>query len=259
MKKAICILILSTFLAAPAVAGLYPTVLVAYKGVDPSNQAVAINSSGYDGSVYAGIYRLEIQGATYTYNGYLDDGVIDSFCIDIWDTNPDGDLTDGDVLYDIMPLDETPDGGAGPMGDLRARYLADMLDKNWTADMTATQKVALQLAVWEVVDELQLVYDNPTATQLPLTAFDVKAGSFHVEEYGAPEAVITEATKMLASISEGGADYMSRYRALSNSTTDPKTGLGTYQDYVVKVPIPAAVLLGFLGLGAAGLKLRKFA
>ena len=32
-----------------------------------------------------------------------------------------------------------------------------------------------------------------------------------------------------------------------------------FQDQLVLVPIPGAVLLGFLGLGAAGLKLRKFA
>lgn len=38
---------------------------------------------------------------------------------------------------------------------------------------------------------------------------------------------------------------------LWGSTTDS-------QDQLVLVPIPAAVLLGFLGLGAAGMKLRKF-
>jgi hypothetical protein len=34
---------------------------------------------------------------------------------------------------------------------------------------------------------------------------------------------------------------------------------GVAQDQLVRVPVPGAVLLGFLGLAAAGLKLRKFA
>ena len=35
-------------------------------------------------------------------------------------------------------------------------------------------------------------------------------------------------------------------------------GTGLKQDMLVTVPVPAAVLLGLLGLGAAGVKLRKF-
>ena len=34
---------------------------------------------------------------------------------------------------------------------------------------------------------------------------------------------------------------------------------GNAQDHLVRVPVPGAILLGLLGLGAAGLKLRKFA
>jgi hypothetical protein len=39
-------------------------------------------------------------------------------------------------------------------------------------------------------------------------------------------------------------------RALSNASS---------QDFIVQVPLPGAILLGFLGLTAAGLKLRRFA
>jgi hypothetical protein len=34
--------------------------------------------------------------------------------------------------------------------------------------------------------------------------------------------------------------------------------IGYGQDLLYVVPVPAAVLLGMLGMGAAGLKLRKF-
>jgi hypothetical protein len=42
---------------------------------------------------------------------------------------------------------------------------------------------------------------------------------------------------------------------------NPVTGeyYGLAQDLMVRVPVPGAVLLGLLGLGAAGLKLRRFA
>jgi hypothetical protein len=34
---------------------------------------------------------------------------------------------------------------------------------------------------------------------------------------------------------------------------------GNAQDHLVRIPVPAAVLLGILGLGVAGIKLRKYA
>jgi len=43
------------------------------------------------------------------------------------------------------------------------------------------------------------------------------------------------------------------------STTIDTPGWGPALDMVSVVPVPAAVLLGMLGLGAAGLKLRKLA
>ena len=64
---------------------------------------------------------------------------------------------------------------------------------------------------------------------------------------------------MLTSITTPGAGW---YVALSNpsmSDLDWENGDRTYQDYLVRVPVPGAVLLGILGLGAAGMKLRKSA
>jgi len=34
--------------------------------------------------------------------------------------------------------------------------------------------------------------------------------------------------------------------------------LGLYQDYVVRVPVPPAVLLGLLGMSVSAVRLRKF-
>ena len=49
--------------------------------------------------------------------------------------------------------------------------------------------------------------------------------------------------------------YISNIRILNLTNTPP----ADYQDILVAVPVPGAFLLGFLGLGAAGMKLRKLA
>jgi hypothetical protein len=59
----------------------------------------------------------------------------------------------------------------------------------------------------------------------------------------------------LDSLSDEGHDY-SMYLALSHPTGELN---GQYQDYVIRVPVPAAVILGILGLGVVGWRLRKFA
>ena len=54
-----------------------------------------------------------------------------------------------------------------------------------------------------------------------------------------------------------GADSIGDIRVMNLWTNVDHTG--NAQDMLVRVPLPAAVLLGMLGLGAAGLKLRRFA
>jgi len=263
MKKAICILILSAFMTAPAVAGPYPTVDVKNTGVDPYLGMTVYSSHNPGGiGLVTGVYTLELKNASNPIPGhpeYLGDGsdtavTVESFCIDIWDTNPTDFLE-----YEVKPLDETPDPAAGPMGQKRASYLAELLDKNWKTVMTDTEKVALQLAVWEVVDE-QMGYDDIDASDFDIRTlsdlgfgFKATAATYDTER----QDILNKADEMLDTITTGHS--FDHYRGLSNSTPPDDKPWGTYQDYVVRVPVPAAVLLGFLGLGAAGLKLRKFA
>ena len=52
-----------------------------------------------------------------------------------------------------------------------------------------------------------------------------------------------------------GSSSIGNVRILQFCNSD---GTGYKQDQLYLVPVPGAVLLGILGLGAAGLKLRKF-
>ena len=153
------------------------------------------------------------------------DGVsMQSFCIDLQDNTVGSTQT-----YDVTALKDAPDLSFGPMGAAKATELAELLYENWVPGMTNAQLLSLQVAVWEVTA------DGGTGT------FDLTADSFTASNAGA--------VTMLGTI-DGGYAPTSLFVGLSNTS---------YQDYVVKVPLPGAVLLGFLGLSAAGIKLRKFA
>ena len=86
------------------------------------------------------------------------------------------------------------------------------------------------------------------------SSYDVNAGATQgafyltgVDADGYKQDARDLANGWLRALSVGGVDF-SNYLGLSNEGV---------QDYVVRVPVPAAFVLGLLGMGAAGLKLRK--
>jgi hypothetical protein len=207
----------------------------------------------YSGGVYTGVYKLAIAGST---TPGLPNGSVDAFCIDICQFSPSGQV------YSVASLDAAPvNTDAGPMGELRARSLATLLDRYWVAWSPSGNVIggspgtytddqaaaAVQLAVWEIVAEFKgQTLDRSGWTVSPVTGRQFSATS-------SDGSVISLANWMLEDIASVAADGLSsykNYRALSNDRQ---------QDYVVRVPVADAILLGLLGLGAAGLKLRKFA
>jgi len=292
MKKAICILILTAFMTVPTWADTYyGHVDVKYQSVAPGMTVGIYSSHTSGGSYWTGVYNIDLsslgdtslsapapayQGVPAGWEPYLSDVVVQSFCIDIHDTAPKAD----DVTYDIRPLSEAPDPESAPfggMGVLRAGYVKELLDTYWndtylnTGNSTVDNlhAAALQTAVWEIVDEGSQLPSSDLGPPDPDPAGwdtrkivldgtqwvqnDSDRGNFYVGNLN----VANEANHLLNSIAPNGCTFTGAYVALSNpSLLDKDTN---YQDYVVKVPLPAAALLGFLGLGAAGLKLRKFA
>jgi hypothetical protein len=235
MKRIVFVTLICITVSLPVKADLYGTVDLKYTGVGPGG-SMTISSSGINGGVLTGVYNLSLKNATDTFGGYLGDGTdtpfaVDAFCIDIWDYAPKSFQN-----YSIVSLDSAPDPGAGPMGATKAAHLAQLLDAHWNGPLTSVQASALQIATWEVVDE-------------STGSYNVDSGSFSVT---GNSSVRSLANTMLGSITTGSP--FGKYIALSNSTTANK-----YQDYVVKTPIPASVILGLLGIGVVGIKLRKYA
>lgn len=252
MKRTIFLVVLCAVVAVPAMADQYGTISVNETGYhDWKAMTVHYTGAVSDGrSVVTGVYELTLSGYAATGNagdpvlssaaaGMLT-GEVDAFCIDIWDWSPSVAQP-----YDVRTLDDAPNAmGGGPvMGEEKAARLAELLNTHWNDALdTSVKGAALQAAVWEIVAE-----DLPSDP----ADYNLSSGKFYLT--GSSD-VINLANGWLDSISAIGQAF-GGYVAVSNPTT--AGALATYQDYVVRVPVPGAVLLGMLGLGYAGLRLRK--
>jgi len=128
---------------------------------------------------------------------------------------------------------------------LYTRFAAGVLSNYAYAVGRGSSAGILQKTIWLLEGEIGNVGDNSggflltTAQQAQVTTW------------------ITEAENAIAN---GKWSGIGQVRVLNMWGVDPSTGqyVKLAQDQLY-VPIPAAVLLGMLGLGVAGLKLRKFA
>lgn len=169
-------------------------------------------------------------------------GVLVGFCIDLYDPAP---AILPPAEYEVLSLNEAPDpmAAVSGMGEIKAKQIARILQTNnyHESDEVAA---AMQIAIWEILDEEHAVFSQSA------NALDVTTGDFKLI---GDASIATLANNMLGGLGDVSSVDYSRYIALSSSD-----GKGSYQDFVV-VPVPAAVLLGMLGLSVVGVKLRKFA
>jgi len=210
-------------------------------------------------SVYAGLNVLTISNLNLTGSpplpseSPLRQGSQLAFCIDLYDIKPPVS-----TAYDVVSLDTAPDaisepGGAG-MGADKAAYIAELLDTH--AYGTKLEAAAMQIAIWEIIDE---DYGDPGLDGIPgPSGWNVSSGqgNFYLDTSQTMEsAVAALANSWLSALpATTPATSFSAYTALSNDAGYK----GDQQDFVV-VPAPAAFLLGMIGIGAAGLKLRQYA
>lgn len=258
MRRVVIITVMCTF--AFATAPVLADLTVQYSGASPSMSIYVESSSGIsERRLVTGQYKIDVQGDTGDIIGAP--GIVNVFCIDLWDWAPTSPLS-----YTLKTLDETPDQGAGPMGPERAGYLATLLNTywdqdNWSSDTSRTfgsvvysaeqVAAAVQLSVWEIVDEFNTDTTGWAGDTVVPTNWDVKSDLFRVSGNMVVQDI---ANAMLTSVVGIGPSSFGNYRGVSNSSD-----ASHYQDYVVRTPIPASVILGILGLGVVGLKLRKSA
>jgi hypothetical protein len=257
MRKKFVVFVLSTVLAVPALADL-GTVSVKETGIGP-NLIMTIHRAGATADnkqVYVGLQNLNLK----EYNSepvpkvIVDSGLkgdFQTFCIDIWDWS-----SSSYNPYDVVALDKAPDPLAAPiggMGGVKAGRLAELLNRYWpeTGALTNIQAAALQAAIWEIVNE------DPGE----FSAYNVNTGTFSLsggtlatdDRVKARDQANSWLQSLTGDIGQGS------YLALT-SPSHLLPGGTQIQDYVIRVvPVPGAFLLGFLGLGYAGMRLRKVA
>jgi hypothetical protein len=263
-RAALLVAALCAFVAAPAFAGpSYGTVRVQYTGLIRGTDLSMVSSASW-GTVAAaedvGLQQLQFTDLNLGGPGtipipadsYFNLGYTEAFCIDLWDNNPVG--PDAPYLYDAVPLDAAPDPYAVPtlggMGATKAGFIAKLLT-NDTFE-TAEKAAAMQVAIWEIIDENYGGGTNP---------WNVSAGqgNFYLDTVGGTHgeaAIAALANTMLSNLSTTGLPF-DPYTALSNGP-----GIKNVQDYMVVpdsvvVPVPGAAVLALLGIGVIHLGRRR--
>jgi len=137
MKKILVLIsLLLALLVAVTPIAIADTVTVQYLNV--FGQVVDIAGTWHTGGVYAGIYKLKVDGI-----------LTDSFCIDLQDNS-----FTGTALYNVVSLDNAPDANLGPMGSQKAAVISRLWAMAYSPGMTQQQAAALQIAIWDTLVDL---------------------------------------------------------------------------------------------------------
>jgi hypothetical protein len=223
---------------------------VQYAGPGPTEAAMVWRdgggSSGYEGNVYTGVYRLALNPEPGSYSGPEAQALIEAsapgyvagtFCMDLRQDAPQGAYR----RYDIVTPEYARVGsGNTPIGPDRADDLRRLFGKYFTTNFSDVEAAAFQACVWEIVYERSGVYD-------------VYSGNLHIwETWGSGWGSL--ANNWLGYL---GDHPNMKLRALVNTT---------YQDYALTipgvggaepVPEPATMLSAFLAISSLGLYVRK--
>ena len=220
MRKLIFITIVCAFVAAPAFA-------------DPYAQFTGI---GYYG-IYNGYYVGEYLVKTWDLPDVHANGVqFYTFCIEFHENVNWGTYYDAEISTEAI----AGNGNSGPTGptggdslDPRSAWLYDQYLNGALGLGSNALAKDVGMAIWAIEEEIP--YTDLSQAQKDL---------------------ITQATGQWTDTGPYRVLNLYAYGSAPNHEGYPAN---YRQDYIVKVPVPAAVLLGMLGFCVAGLKLRKLA
>jgi hypothetical protein len=237
MKK-IAMLSLAVLTAGAAFAGISGTIDADYIRTEGKN--IRVTYDGNETHLVVGVMIFELNSEninggslqladTFTESGKTRFKV---FCVDIVQN-----VFGGDHVYDAIDPELVPNHTRPGMGATRAATLASFWAKwgNLGLNGTNVQKAAFQLAVWEIV------YEDPANPYNVRGDAGAARGTLFARD-GDDENVQQLANDWLNNFDPNASTLLAGMR----HTGDPST----HQDFVAAVvPVPAAVLLGALGLG----------
>jgi hypothetical protein len=243
MKKLILITIVCAFVAAPALGDTYLGIS------NITRKSGYYSGSGGEFSMYNSLLNTDgYSSKTKDLFADLPPEEFQTFCIerDEYITIPD--------TVEVWISTTFRDGSAGSKAvkggmntdddddlDARTAYLytqfatGQLSNYNWTGGTgRAGSAEDLQRVIWNIEQELTVTFASGTQEK----------------------AWLDEANAAVASGGVWDGKGIGDVRVLNLVDPTSKTDL---QDQLYYIPVPGAVLLGILGLGAAGIKLRRFA
>jgi hypothetical protein len=245
MKKLIFIAILYVFLATPSLADIYV-------GID---DIVQTDDVGPNYS-YASGGEFTIYNSNLSINAYVSDtsGIyggansFQTFCVEVIESVG----TPVDVVLSTTFINESDGSYVGPGSHAikGGQSFGDNLDPRTAYLYTEFVKGTLS----------NYDYDGTMGIGRNISARDLQKAIWIIEGEQLPSSATTQAQAWIDEANAAAWNDIGQVRILNLYEANTyKTGPVFLQDMLYMLPVPGAVLLCILGLGVAGLKLRKYA